>query len=128
MHTFKTVDEYIKGAPKEVQEKLKELCAAIKTAAPEAVEKISYGMPFYSYKGRLVYFAYAKKYIGIYAIFEPVRAKYRAELKGYEMSKGTIRFPLHEKLPIALIKKLVEAQARENDKAAFDAAKPKSKK
>lgn len=117
MKRVKDVDEYITNAPKEVQEKLKEVRKAILEIAPNAEEKISYGMPFYAYKGRLVYFAYAKKHIGMYAIFEPVRAKYRSALKGYEMSKGTIRFPLHEKLPIALIKKLVEAQARENDKA-----------
>ena len=118
MKPVKDVDEYIKNAPKEVQEKLKEVRSTIKSAAPDAIEKISYAMPFYHYKGRLVYFAYAKKHIGIYAIFEPVRAQYRNELKNYEMSKGTIRFPLSEKLPLALIKKLITSQMRENDKAS----------
>lgn len=48
------VDEYIALAPKEVQGKLRELRAAIKTVAPDAEERISYGMPYYAYKGRLV--------------------------------------------------------------------------
>ena len=54
------VDEYIASAPKDIQEKLTEVRAAIKTVAPKAEEKISYGMPYYGYKGRLVYFAYTK--------------------------------------------------------------------
>ena len=115
MKPVKDVNEYIAKAPKEVQERLNEIRATIKATAPNAEERISYGMPYYAYKGRLVYFAYAKKHIGIYAIFEPVRAEYRSELKGYEMSKGTIRFPLDEKLPVDLIKKLVKAQMRKNE-------------
>lgn len=111
------VDEYIAQAPKDVQGKLRELREAIKTAAPNAEERISYGIPFYAYKGRLVYFAFAKKHIGIYAIFEPVRAEYESELEGYVMSKGTIQFPLDDKLPIALIKKLVKAQVKKNIEA-----------
>jgi uncharacterized protein YdhG (YjbR/CyaY superfamily) len=51
--TPKDVDEYIASAPKEVQAKLKELRAAIREVAPTAVERISYGMPYYDYKGRL---------------------------------------------------------------------------
>ncbi len=117
MKPTKDVDEYIAKAPKEVQGRLKELRAAIKAVAPNAEERISYGMPYYAYKGRLVYFAYAKKHIGIYAIFEPVRAEYRSELKGYEMSKGTIRVPLNEDLPVALIQKLVKAQMKWNEEA-----------
>jgi uncharacterized protein YdhG (YjbR/CyaY superfamily) len=117
MRNVKDVDEYIFLAPKEVQERLRELRAAIKDSVPEAEERISYSMPYYAYKGRLVYFAYAKKHIGIYAIFEPVRAEYRSELKGYEMSKGAIRFPLDEKLPLDLIKKMVKLQAKKNEEA-----------
>jgi len=56
MKKAKDVDEYIAKAPKEVRGKLKELRAIIKSAAPKAEERISYGMPYYRYKGRLVYF------------------------------------------------------------------------
>jgi uncharacterized protein YdhG (YjbR/CyaY superfamily) len=56
MKHVKTVDEYIAQAPTEVQEKLQVLRATIKTTAPGAQERISYGMPYYHYKGRLVYF------------------------------------------------------------------------
>ena len=56
MKPIKNVDEYIALAPKEVQGRLKELRATIMAAAPNAKERISYGMPYYEYKGRLVYF------------------------------------------------------------------------
>ena len=66
MEPVKDVDEYIANAPKDVQSKLKQLRKIIKDSAPQAVERISYGMPYYGYKGRLAYFAYAKKHIGLY--------------------------------------------------------------
>jgi len=50
-NTSKGVDAYIAKAPKEVQNKLKEVRTAIKEAAPTAIESISYKMPYYNYKG-----------------------------------------------------------------------------
>jgi uncharacterized protein YdhG (YjbR/CyaY superfamily) len=116
MKPVKTVDEYIAQAPKEVQEKLQELRAVIRSTAPGAEERISYGMPYYEYKGRLVYFQLWKKHIGFY-VPTPVVEEHKSELKGYETTKATVRFPLDEKLPLALIKKLVQARVRKNDEA-----------
>jgi uncharacterized protein YdhG (YjbR/CyaY superfamily) len=116
MKPIKNVDEYIAVAPKEVQGKLKELRATIKTAAPSAQERISYGMPYYSYKGRLVYFQLWKKHIGLY-VPSPVVEEHKSELKGYKTTTATVRFSLDEKLPIALIKKLVKARVKKNDEA-----------
>jgi uncharacterized protein YdhG (YjbR/CyaY superfamily) len=107
------VDTYIAGAPKEIQGKLKELRAIIKKAAPGAKERISYGMPYYDYNGRLVYFRLAKEHIGLY-IPTPVVEEHKRELEDYETTKATIRLPLDKKLPIALIKKLVRARAEIN--------------
>lgn len=117
MKAFKDVDEYILNAPSEWQGRLEEVRAAIKSVAPASKERISYGMPFYEYHGGLVYFGIAKNHIGIYAIFEPVRQQFKKELEGQVMSKGTIQFPLSEKLPVDLIKKLVKAQMKENEKS-----------
>ncbi len=63
---LRSVDAYIAAAPKEAQSKLRELRAAIRETAPTAEERISYGMPYYAYKGRLAYFAAFKKHIGLY--------------------------------------------------------------
>jgi len=109
-----SVDAYISEAPKELQGKLKELRRVIRATAPDAVEKISYGMPYYGYKGRLAYFALAKHHIGVY-IPTPVIADFKRELKGYETAKATVRFPHGKKLPVGLIRKLIRARMTLNE-------------
>ena len=109
----KTVEEYISKAPKEVQSKLKELRALIKKTASTATERISYGMPFYDYKGRLIYFANMNGYIGIY-IPPPIIAEHAKELEPYFSTKSAIHIPL-KKLPTALIKKLIRARMKHNE-------------
>jgi uncharacterized protein YdhG (YjbR/CyaY superfamily) len=71
-------------------------------------------MPYYEYQGRLAYFMLAKNHIGLY-IPPPIIAKHKKELKGYGTSTGTVRFPLEEKLPAALIRKLIRARMRRNE-------------
>ncbi len=66
MRYEKNVDAYIAQAPKGIQGKLRELRAAIKSVAPQALEKLSCGMPYYGYKGRLVYFHLSKHHVGLY--------------------------------------------------------------
>jgi uncharacterized protein YdhG (YjbR/CyaY superfamily) len=110
----KDVDAYIAAAPKQVQGKLKEIRKAIKDAAPNALERISYGMPYYHYKGRLAYFSHWKEHIGLY-IPTPIVAEHQDELKAYKTTKATIQFPLDKKLPIALVKKLVRARMKKSD-------------
>ena len=114
MKKVQSVNAYIAAAPEEVRAKLRAIRAAIKKAAPKAEEKISYGMPYYAYQGRLAYFAYAKQHIGLYAM-PPVVQDHQKELKKYRTSTATIRFPLKEKLPVALIKKLVKAGVKNNE-------------
>jgi uncharacterized protein YdhG (YjbR/CyaY superfamily) len=110
----KDVDEYISRAPKEVQGKLEELREAIREAAPTGVERISYGMPYYDYKGRLIYFRLTKAHIGLY-VPPPVIEEHKNELADYETAKATVRFPLNKRLPITLIKKLVKARMKKNE-------------
>lgn len=108
------VDEYISTAPKEAQEKLRQIRALIKEVAPDATEKISYGIPYYGYKGRLVYFAYAKNHIGLYAMPSYLEG-YDSEIQKYRTGKATLSFPLDEKLPLTLIKELIKQGVRHNN-------------
>jgi uncharacterized protein YdhG (YjbR/CyaY superfamily) len=112
MKQAETVDEYISQAPKDLQTKLGELRKTIKEAAPNSEEGISYKMPYYHYKGRLVYFQLWKTHIGLYAIRTSIIKKYKKDLKPFVKSKGTIRFPADEKLPLTLIENLVKAQVK----------------
>lgn len=116
MQKAKTVDEYIAGAPSEVQGKLKSIRKVIKETAPDAEEKMSYGMPYYSYKGRLIYFAYAKNHIGVYPM-PPATDQFKKELEPYHTSRATIQFKLDQKIPLDLLKKIVKARIRANEQA-----------
>lgn len=110
----KAVDAYIEAAPKAAQPMLRQLRGIIKAAAPEAEEKISYGMPFYEYHGRLVYFAGYRNHVGLYAAL-PEKNLYAKELKKYLAAKSTIRLPLGHPLPVALITKVVKTRVKENE-------------
>jgi len=116
MKPINDVDEYIANTPKAIQGKLKELRAVIRKTAPKAEERISYSMPYYGYKGRLVYFAAFKNHIGLY-LPPPIIEEHQQELKDYGTSKSAVRFPFDKKLPVALIKKLVKARMKKNETA-----------
>lgn len=105
------IDSYIEASPKAAQPHLRELRKVIKSAAPHATEKISYGMPFYEYHGRLIYFAAHKNHIGVYPSGD---AK---GLEKYLADKSTLQFRHDEPLPVAKIRKLVQDRVRERDAA-----------
>lgn len=108
------VDAYIEAAPKEARNKLREIRKAIKSVAPKAEEKISYGMPYYRYKGRLAYFAAFKDHVSLFAM-PPIVGATKSELNKYQTGKSTLRFSFDQKLPVPLIRKLVKAGVRRNE-------------
>jgi uncharacterized protein YdhG (YjbR/CyaY superfamily) len=113
----KDVDEYLAGVPKEVRATLEKLRKTIKAAAPMASEVISYQMPMYKHHGMVIGFAAFKNHCSIFP-GSAVMDAHKAELKRYETSKGTIRFPASKPLPAALVKKLVKARIEENEARA----------
>ena len=108
-----TVDEYVATMPAATRSKLEDLRRTIREAAPDATEKIGYGIPTFVFHGNLVHFAGYERHIGFYPASSGVR-EFAAELAGYETSKGTIRFPLDEPLPLDLVRRIVEFRVREN--------------
>lgn len=111
----KAVDAYISAAPKEVQEKLRVVRTAIMQVAPDAKESISYGIPFYSYKGRLAWFGLHKEHIGLY-LRPPVVEEHKRELEGYVTTKSAVHLPLERKIPVKLVKRLVRARLEINER------------
>lgn len=114
---FVSIDEYIATFPEEIQKILHELRAAIKAAAPDAQEKISYQMPTFFLKGNLVHFAAHKYHIGFYPTPNGIQA-FKDELSIYEGAKGSIKFPMEKPLPLELISKIVKFRVAENLKNA----------
>jgi uncharacterized protein YdhG (YjbR/CyaY superfamily) len=106
------VDAYIGSAPKEVRRKLREVRAAIRAVAPDAVESISYGMPGYD-KGRVAWFGLMKSHIGLY-LRPPIIEEHKHALAGYKTTTSAVHFPLDTPIPAALIKTLVRARIKRN--------------
>ena len=114
--TFQSIDEYIGTFPENVQKIMEQLCATIKSAAPEAGEKISYNMPTFTLNGTyLVYFAGWKSHIAFYGAPRGNPA-FKEDLSPYEAGAGTLQFPYDKPLPYDLITRVVKFRAAENQK------------
>ncbi len=113
---FKSIDEYIASFPKNIQIILQELRQAIKEAAPEAVEVISYQMPAFKQNGVLVWFAAFKNHIGFFPKISAIEA-FKEKLSPYQKRKGTIQFPIDQPIPLELVKEIVRFRIKENNKA-----------
>ena len=109
----RNIDDYIAVCPAHTREKLEEMWATIRKAAPGAEEIISYRMPAFNLNGILVYFAAQTRHIGFYPTPSGVAA-FKDELGSYKSSKGAIQFPLDQPLPLELIARIVKFRVREN--------------
>jgi uncharacterized protein YdhG (YjbR/CyaY superfamily) len=118
-----TIDEYIAGYPKDVQEILEKIRATVREAAPDAKETINYQIPTFTLKGNLVHFAAFNKHIGFYPTPSGIE-KFKNELSGYESAKGSVQFPLDKPIPYDLISEIVKFRVKEN----LERAETKSKK
>jgi uncharacterized protein YdhG (YjbR/CyaY superfamily) len=110
----KTTDDFLATLSADKRVALETLRQQIKRVAPKAEECISYGVPAFRLNGRmLVFFGAAKKHCSFYPGALPV-ATCKQELKNYDTSKGTIRFPADQPLPSTLVRKLVKIRIAQN--------------
>ncbi len=114
------IDEYIAKFPAETIKKLKQVRLTVSKAAPKAEEIISYGMPAFRYKGRvIIYFAGYKNHIGVYATPSGHTA-FQKELSAYKQGKGSVQFPLDQPMPLDLIKRMVQFRVKQQDEPVTD--------
>ena len=109
----RTITEYITAAPLPAQEKLYQLLACIRKAAPRAEESLKWGKPAFSYDRILVVFAASKNHVGFYPTPSAVKA-FAKELSGYKTGSGSIQFPLDKPLPVSLVSKITRFRVRES--------------
>jgi uncharacterized protein YdhG (YjbR/CyaY superfamily) len=108
-------DAYLAALDDDQRTALEKLRKAIKAAAPRAEEYIYYGLPAFRLDGQgLVAMGAAAKHCALYPMSSATIAAHRADLKEYDTSPGTIRFPCDKPLPAALVKKVVKARIAEN--------------
>jgi len=116
MRKIGSVEEYLATLPDEARATLEKIRRAIRAAAPDAAEKVAYGMPaFYQGRRPLVYYAAFKGHCSFYPASMAVMREFANELRRFETSKGTIRFPIGKPPPATLMKRMVKARIRENE-------------
>ena len=126
---FESVDQYIASQPAGVQGILGRVRNTIRKAVPGAEEVISYKIPAYKlHSGPVLYFAGWKQHYSLYPATERVVAAFKDELAPYEITKGTIRFPLSQPVPVKLIGRIAKFRAKEvAEREKAKAAAPKKR-
>lgn len=125
-NNYSNTDEYIALYPPEMQEKLSAIRKVIREEAPEATEKISYGMPTFYLSGNLVHFAAFKKHIGFYPCPSGI-SNFAERFAEYPSSKGAVQFPLDKPIPFELIREVVRFRVGENIRAQEEKAAKRKK-
>jgi uncharacterized protein YdhG (YjbR/CyaY superfamily) len=110
---YTSIEQYIRSFPAPTRRLLKDLRAVIREAAPDAREKISYGMPSFSQNGNLVGFAAYENHIGFYGASSAHRAL-ASKVAKYKTGKGTLRFPLDQPIPAKLVRQIVKLAVERN--------------
>jgi uncharacterized protein YdhG (YjbR/CyaY superfamily) len=110
------VDDYLASQPAAARAVLARVRDTLRRALPDAVEGVSYRIPVFKRHGRpVIYFAAWKGHYSLYPATAPMVEAFADALSRYEVSKGTIRFPLSARVPVALIARLARFRAREVD-------------
>ncbi len=124
---IKSVTGYIAAQPAAVQAALKRVRSTIRKAMPKADEVISYSIPAYKLNGRaMIFFAGWKQHYSIYPATDGLAEAFKDELASYDVSKGTIRFPLSEPVPVKLIERIAKFRVKQAAERAK--AKPSARK
>jgi uncharacterized protein YdhG (YjbR/CyaY superfamily) len=111
---YQSVDDYIGAQPKRAQAVLQRVRGVIRKALPEAEEVISYQIPAYKAGGSaVIYFAGWKEHYSLYPVTGRLVGAFGDELAKYVVSKGTVRFPLDDRVPVRLIERIAKFRAEE---------------
>ena len=105
---------YLAALPPHSRGGLRKVSSLIRAAAPGATDAFSYGIPGFRLDGQpLFWYAAWAHHWSLYPMTASLKRALGDALKGYEMSKGTIRFSLSEPMPTALVRRLVKARVAE---------------
>jgi uncharacterized protein YdhG (YjbR/CyaY superfamily) len=111
---FKSVEEYMAAQPAALRGILERVRSAIRHAMPHAEEAISYNIPAYTLRATpVLYFAGWRRHYSLYPATKRLVSALGEELAPYEISKGTIRFPLSGSVPVWLIGRIARFRAQE---------------
>ena len=119
-----SIKAYLDAMPPDARRATGQLRALIRAAAPKAVESRSYGILGYKVGGRaFVYCGGFKEHVAMYPVTAAMRRDHGDAIAPFQASKGTLKFPLDQRLPVALIKRLLKTRLAEMQAAAKPAAR-----
>jgi uncharacterized protein YdhG (YjbR/CyaY superfamily) len=125
----KTVAEYIRTFPPDVQKVLRAVRGALREGAPGGEDKVSYGMADYRIDGRVVlYYGAWKRHYALYPLIDSLKAKFGARLKGHTSDKGTMKFAYAQPVPTRLIAAMAKHRAAEIRREAAAKARARAAK
>jgi uncharacterized protein YdhG (YjbR/CyaY superfamily) len=109
-----TIDDYLARVSDDQRAALEKLRKTIRTIVPKAEECISYGLAAFRLDGRpIAGFGASGNHCAFYPMSGATVATLKDDLKDYETSKGAIRFPVDQPLPVALVRKLIKTRIAE---------------
>jgi uncharacterized protein YdhG (YjbR/CyaY superfamily) len=113
----KTIDDYLASVRTDQRATLEKLRKTIKAAVPRAEECINYGVAAFRLDGDvLVGFGAGASHCSFYPMSGSTTRELQSDLKGYQTSKGAIRFQPSKPLPSGLVRKLIKARMAENER------------
>lgn len=115
---FASVDAYLAAQPPAVAAAVQQVRETLREALPGAVEAISYQVPTFKLHGRnLVHYAGYPHHVGVYPVTEALAEAMGDELAPFRSGKATLRFPLDQPLPLALIRRIAQQRWKEGSAA-----------
>lgn len=102
------IDSYLRDLDEPKRTVLQELRRTIHEILPDAEEVISYRVPAFRLRGKVVAgFAAFKNHLSYLPFSCSVLDQLSDELEGYTMTKSSLHFSIDDPLPKALVKKLI---------------------
>jgi uncharacterized protein YdhG (YjbR/CyaY superfamily) len=120
-----SVAKYFSGLPEPAKSTLQSVRTAILSACPrDTIEALSYGIPTFKHNGSICAIAAFKDHCSLFPMSYFVIEKFRAQLSRFDVSKGTVRFPIDKPLPAPLLKKIVKARITQMSEKQKAKSKP----
>lgn len=114
----KDADAYLAKLSADKRATLAKVRQAIRAAAPEAEEGLSYGMPAFIQGKPIAGYSASAAHCSYFPMSGAITAQFEDELARYDVTKGGFRFPIGKPPPATLIRKLVKARLAEIAEAA----------